>query len=100
MLWYSLEAPHRGASNEYPQQIFCGEIRNISTFLVDRSTLSGAMELTGLNWYCDASIDVRFLLACHIWVDSLQSSHSIQFQNFLTIVVHMITIYQCYQTAH
>ena len=21
MLWYSLEAPHRGASNEYPQNI-------------------------------------------------------------------------------
>ena len=22
MLWYSLEAPHRGASNEYPQYMF------------------------------------------------------------------------------
>ena len=22
MLWYSLEAPHRGASNEYPQRMF------------------------------------------------------------------------------
>ena len=22
MLWYSLEAPHRGASNEYPQHMF------------------------------------------------------------------------------
>ena len=22
MLWYSLEAPQRGASNEYPQQMF------------------------------------------------------------------------------
>ena len=24
-----LEVPHQGTSNEYPQYIFCGEIRNI-----------------------------------------------------------------------
>ena len=29
MLWYSLEAPHRGASNGYPQHSFFGEIRKI-----------------------------------------------------------------------
>ena len=28
---YSLEAPRQGASNEYPQQIFCGGIRKIFT---------------------------------------------------------------------
>ena len=27
MLWYSLEAPRRGASNEYPQHIFSGRIK-------------------------------------------------------------------------
>ena len=29
MLWYSLETPQRGTSNEYPQHIFRGEIRKI-----------------------------------------------------------------------
>ena len=33
MLWYSLEVPHRGASNEYPQRIFLWRIKkNINTF--------------------------------------------------------------------
>ena len=27
MLWYSLEAPCRGASNEYPQHMFRGKIK-------------------------------------------------------------------------
>ena len=27
MLWYSLEAPRRGASNEYPQHMFTTEIK-------------------------------------------------------------------------
>ena len=31
MLWYSLEAPHQGISNEYPQRVYRGEIRKIST---------------------------------------------------------------------
>ena len=31
MLWYSLEAPRRGASNEYPQHMFRGEIRQLFT---------------------------------------------------------------------
>ena len=31
MLGYSLEAPHQGASNEYHNICFCGEIRNILT---------------------------------------------------------------------
>ena len=26
---YSLEPPHRGGSNEYPQSLFCAEIRKI-----------------------------------------------------------------------
>ena len=33
MLWYSLEAPHRGASNEYPQHMFSWRNKkNINTF--------------------------------------------------------------------
>ena len=38
---YSLEAPCRGASNEYPQYMFCGEIRKISS---GYPCLSGTME--------------------------------------------------------
>ena len=30
---YSLEPPRRGGSNEYPQSMFCAEIRKISEFL-------------------------------------------------------------------
>ena len=33
MLWYSLEAPRRGASNEYHNICFCGQIRKISILL-------------------------------------------------------------------
>ena len=29
MLWYPLEAPRLGASNEYSHHIFCGEIRKL-----------------------------------------------------------------------
>ena len=33
MLWYSLEAPRRGASNEYPQHMFLWRNKeNINTF--------------------------------------------------------------------
>ena len=32
-LWYSLEPPRRGGSNEYPQSMFWAEIRKISAFL-------------------------------------------------------------------
>ena len=31
-LWYSLEPPRRGGSNEYPQSMFWAEIRKISVF--------------------------------------------------------------------
>ena len=43
MLWYSLEVPHRGTSNEYPQHMFHGELRKI---LCGNPLLSGAMRLT------------------------------------------------------
>ena len=29
MLWYSLEVAHPGASNEYPQCMFCGEVKTL-----------------------------------------------------------------------
>ena len=42
MLWYSLEAPWRDASNEYPH--FRGKIRKkYQHFLVEKSRLSAAM---------------------------------------------------------
>ena len=41
MLWYSLEAPHRGASNEYPQHMFSlRSKKDISIFLMKKSALS------------------------------------------------------------
>ena len=33
-LWYSLEPPHRGGSNEYPQSMFRAEIWKISEFFI------------------------------------------------------------------
>ena len=33
-LWYSLEPPRRGGSNEYPQSMFWAEIRKISEFFL------------------------------------------------------------------
>ena len=32
-LWYSLEPPRRGGSNEYPQSMFSAEIGKLSEFL-------------------------------------------------------------------
>ena len=46
MLWYSLEAPRLGISNEYPQHMFLWKnMIDINTFifLVERSALLGAM---------------------------------------------------------
>ena len=38
---YSLEAPHRGASNEYQQHLFLSRNKkNIITFFVEKSALS------------------------------------------------------------
>ena len=40
MLWYSLEAPRRGASNEYPQHMFSlWNKKNIDSFLVEKKRL-------------------------------------------------------------
>ena len=47
MLWYSLEAPRRGTSNEYPQHMF--SLRNkkdISIFRMKKSALCVAMPST------------------------------------------------------
>ena len=38
---YSLEPPHRGGSNEYPQSMFWAEIRKISEFLSENFHLFG-----------------------------------------------------------
>ena len=41
---YSLEVPHRGTSNEYPQYIFLWSITtNINNCLVEKKALSGTM---------------------------------------------------------
>ena len=49
MLWYSLEVPPQGASNEYHNISFCGEKRKISTIFCLKSTLSGAMNAYSLE---------------------------------------------------
>ena len=42
---YSLEAPRRGPSNEYPQHMFSSRNKkNIHTFRLKKSTLSRAMD--------------------------------------------------------
>ena len=42
---YSLEAPRRGASNEYPQHMFLSRNKkNIDTFWLKKSALSRAMD--------------------------------------------------------
>ena len=44
MLWDSLEAPRRGASNEYPQHMFLSRNKkNIDTFWLKKSAVSRAM---------------------------------------------------------
>ena len=44
MLWYSLEVPQRGASNEYPQHMFSSRNKkDISIFSDEKSALSVAM---------------------------------------------------------
>ena len=46
MLWYSIEAPHGGASNEYPQHMFSWRKKeNIITFGLAKSSLSKAMHM-------------------------------------------------------
>ena len=40
---YSLEAPHRGASNEYSQHMFCGEKRNVCVEVLRPSQPNGVM---------------------------------------------------------
>ena len=45
ILWYSLEVPQQGTSNEYYNICFCGEIRKISKSFVGKSTLSEAMNV-------------------------------------------------------
>ena len=44
ILWYSLEAPQRGASNEYPQHMFSWRNKkDISIFSDEKSALSVAI---------------------------------------------------------
>ena len=44
MLWYSLEVPRRGTSNEYPQHMFSSRNKkNIDTFWLKKSAMSRAM---------------------------------------------------------
>ena len=45
---YSLEAPHRGTSNEYPQHTFIWRIKKISIFRMKKSALSVAMGKYGI----------------------------------------------------
>ena len=46
MLWYSIEAPQRGTSNEYPQHMFLlRNKKNIDTFwLKKKNALSRAID--------------------------------------------------------
>ena len=53
MLWYSLEVPRQGASNEYPQHVFMEKKENILWI----PHLSGAMEIYvfwSFSWHLDS----------------------------------------------
>ena len=66
----------RGTSAEYPQHLFSPRnVKTINTFPVKKNVLSGDT--------------IR-----HIWVNCLQSSHSIQTPKFLYVAVHAIIIGQ------
>ena len=41
-LWYSLEPPHRGGSNEYPQSMFWAEIWKISEIFIRKFSVFGS----------------------------------------------------------
>ena len=43
MLWVLIKVPHQGASNEYYNIHFCGEIRKISIPFDLKNVLPGAM---------------------------------------------------------
>ena len=65
MLWYSLEAPCQGTSNEYPQHMFLWRNKkNINTFELKKSTLSRAKISSEANW----SGSTLFSKAGHIQV--------------------------------
>ena len=54
MLWYSLEVPQWGTSNEYPQHMFSSRNKkNIDTFWLEKKTLikSYVKTLTTYNSY-------------------------------------------------
>ena len=40
-LWYSLELPRQGGSNQYPQSMFWAEIWNISEFFIWKFSIFG-----------------------------------------------------------
>ena len=75
MLWYSLEAPHSGASNEYPQHIF-GEMRTILLPLFGwKSSLSGDKGIRWIYRYAQVSMKLYraiLFLILHACVFSLQ----------------------------
>ena len=63
MLWYSLEAPRRGASNEYPQHMFLWRNKkDISIFRLKKSALSVSMTM-GLGFAKLLVVNIHFIRA-------------------------------------
>ena len=53
MLWYSIEAPRWGASNEYAQHMFSWrDKKDISIFRMKKSALSVAMDTIRFPFFC------------------------------------------------
>ena len=62
MLWCSLEAPHQGASNEYPQHMFSWRNKKICT---GYPPLSGPMDIFGLKKILSR---VNATWECQLWI--------------------------------
>ena len=60
MLWYSLEAPRWGASNEYHNICFRQKWQKYQFLLVEKSALSGAVKKTDKSFFWDCGFVVKY----------------------------------------
>ena len=58
---YSLDPPHRGSSNEYPQSMFCTAIWKISEFFIWKFSFFGCKIFNIFEWacFCNVSFSVH-----------------------------------------
>ena len=75
---YSLEAPQKGASNEYPQRMFSSRNKkNIDTLMLTKNALSRAIQRTLEN---PAQVCLLTYLPLRIWTPQLLTSLILKFE--------------------